>query len=337
MTSFDPPPPPPSRQLTLPLEEGHQGEVVRDLQRRLNACGLRTPVDGLFGPDTTDALNSFQSSRGLMATGSCDSGTWAALVESGFTLGDRLLYLTRPMTRGDDVSQLQQRLGGLGFDAGRIDGIFGRDTDGALREFQRNSGLTVDGVSGPATLHHLNRLGPRIDRPAAVAGVRERERLRSAPRNLHQRKVMVSHGGGVDAIAHALARSLGEAGAEVVVIQHRDPSAIARQANEFASELLIDLEVGDAPTWCAYYRSGDFESTGGRRLAEIMMPTLIGCGLTGSPARGMRLPTLRESRMPAVMVHIGPTSEAVTNAAAITTACATAIEAWIRDPLDPEP
>jgi N-acetylmuramoyl-L-alanine amidase len=326
----------PPRPPALPLGEGDNGEVVRDLQRRLLAAGLETLIDGVFGSHTTAALTSFQSGRGLKVTGACDSATWAALVEAGFELGDRLLYLTHPMTRGDDVAQLQQRLGGLGFDAGRIDGIFGPDTEGALREFQRNSGLTVDGVSGPATLHHLNRLGNRIDRPAAVAGVRERERLRSAPRNLHQRKVVVAHGGGIDAIAHALARSLGEAGAEVVVIQHRDPSEIARQANEFASELLIDLEVGDAPTWCAYYRSGDFESTGGRRLAEIMTPTLIGVGLAGAPARGMRLPTLRESRMPAVLVHIGPTSEAVTNASAITTACTEAIAAWIKDPLDPE-
>jgi len=298
---------------------------------------LKTAVDGVLGPDTLSELKLFQSSRGLEVSELCDAATWAALVEAGYELGDRLLYLTHPMTRGDDVSQLQQRLGGLGFDAGRIDGIFGPDTEGALREFQRNSGLTVDGVSGPATLHHLKRLGNRIDRPSAVAGVRERERLRSAPRNLHQRKVIVAHGGGVDAIAHALARSLGEAGAEVVVVQHHDPSAIARQANEFASELLIHLEVGEAPTWCAYYRSGDFESTGGRRLAEIMTPTLIGVGLTGAPARGMRLPTLRESRMPAVMVHIGPTSEAVTNATAITTACTEAIGAWIKAPLDPEP
>lgn len=320
----------------LPMAEGDQGGAVRDLQRRLTAVGLHTDADGVFGPHTREVLNSFQHSRGLMVSDVCDTSTWAALVEAGFALGDRLLYLTRPMTRGDDVAQLQQHLGGLGFDAGRIDGIFGPDTDRALREFQRNSGLTIDGLGGPATLHHLSRLGNRIDRPAAVAGVRERERLRSAPRNLHQRRVVVAHGGGVDAIAHALARSLGEAGAEVVVIQHHDPSAVARQANEFRSELLIDLEVGDAPTWCAYYRSGDFESTGGRRLAEIMTPVLIGVGLAGAPAQGMRLPTLRESRMPAVMIHIGPTSEAVTNAAAITAACTEAIVAWIRDPLDPE-
>lgn len=333
MTNRDPVPRP---HPVLSLIAGDQGEAVRDLQRRLTVIGHNTVIDGVFGSHTTEVLKLFQEGRGLKVSGSCDNATWAALIEAGFTLGDRLLYLTRPMTRGDDIAQLQRLLGGLGFDAGRIDGIFGPDTDMALREFQRNSGLTIDGVSGPATLNTLSRLGNRIERPSAVAGVRERERLRSAPRNLHRRKVVVAHGGGVDAIAHALARSLGEAGADVVVVQHRDPSAIARQANEFGSELLIHLEVGEAPTWCAYYRSGDFESAGGRRLAEIMTPIMIGVGLTGAPAQGMRLPSLRESRMPAVMVHIGPTSEAVTNATAITTACTEAIAAWIKAPLDPE-
>ena len=50
------------------------------------------------------------------------------------------------MLRGDDVAELQQRLCTLGFDTGRVDGIFGDATVRALGEFQRNAGLPVDGI-----------------------------------------------------------------------------------------------------------------------------------------------------------------------------------------------
>ena len=48
------------------------------------------------------------------------------------------------MLRGDDVAELQQRLGALGFDAGRVDGIFGAETATALEALQRNAGLPTD-------------------------------------------------------------------------------------------------------------------------------------------------------------------------------------------------
>ena len=38
----------------------------------------------------------------------------------------------------------------MGFDAGREDGILGHQTAAAVREFQRNTGLSVDGILGPA-------------------------------------------------------------------------------------------------------------------------------------------------------------------------------------------
>src|SRR5262249_17024830 len=50
---------------------------------------------------------------------------------------------------------LQQRLAKLGFDPGGIDGIFGKQTDKAVRAFQRSKGLEVDGVVGPQTMKAL--------------------------------------------------------------------------------------------------------------------------------------------------------------------------------------
>ena len=71
------------------------------------------------------------------------------------------------MLRGDDVAELQQRLCTLGFDTGRVDGIFGDATVRALDEFQRNAGLPVDGIVGGATLKELVRLESRHHEPAA--------------------------------------------------------------------------------------------------------------------------------------------------------------------------
>jgi peptidoglycan hydrolase-like protein with peptidoglycan-binding domain len=47
--------------------------------------------------------------------------------------------------RGDDVKQLQQKLGTS------ADGVFGPATEAALRQFQRDRGLVPDGIAGPRT------------------------------------------------------------------------------------------------------------------------------------------------------------------------------------------
>ena len=77
------------------------------------------------------------------------------------------------MFRGDDVADLQLRLGSLGFDAGRIDGIFGPDTTGAVAEFQRNVGLAPDGIAGQSTVSSLRRLLSRSAGSQPVAQVRD--------------------------------------------------------------------------------------------------------------------------------------------------------------------
>ena len=54
-------------------------------------------------------------------------------------------------SRGESVSQLQSKLAALGFDPGPIDGVFGPNTDAAVRGFQASRRLTVDGIVGPQT------------------------------------------------------------------------------------------------------------------------------------------------------------------------------------------
>ena len=52
---------------------------------------------------------------------------------------------------GSTVEKLQQRLKNWGYYSGDIDGIYGSRTENAVKKFQRNNGLTADGIVGPAT------------------------------------------------------------------------------------------------------------------------------------------------------------------------------------------
>jgi WD40 repeat protein len=67
----------------------------------------------------------------------------------------RPLSLTEPAMTGPDVLQLQKRLVQLGFKLGTPDGVFGPKTDQAVRQFQEQNGLVVDGIVGPLTWKKL--------------------------------------------------------------------------------------------------------------------------------------------------------------------------------------
>jgi peptidoglycan hydrolase-like protein with peptidoglycan-binding domain len=62
-----------------------------------------------------------------------------------------LLRYTAPLMHGEEVSRLQARLSALGLLGGKIDGFFGRETARAVRAFQSQAGLSIDGIVGPQT------------------------------------------------------------------------------------------------------------------------------------------------------------------------------------------
>ena len=175
---------------------------------------------------------------GLLVDGICGPETWGALVESSYRLGDRLLYLRRPMLRGDDVAELQRQLNALGFDAGREDGILGPETEAALRQFQRDAGLVTDAMCGPATVATL--LATRI-------AVRRLGRARCA----NAKRCAATSAGSRTAAASwsptpasrcsrpRSRRRLREHGAVVALdISGAEAAVVAAEANQFGADLV---------------------------------------------------------------------------------------------------
>ncbi len=68
---------------------------------------------------------------------------------------NNITALSRFGSRGEEVRQIQTKLKSLGYYSGSVDGIFGSATQSAVRSFQRDKGLSVDGIAGPKTLSAL--------------------------------------------------------------------------------------------------------------------------------------------------------------------------------------
>jgi N-acetylmuramoyl-L-alanine amidase len=305
---------------------------VRDLQRRLSALGHSCGDDraGHYGAGTEQAVARFQQAAGLDSDGRCHQVTWSALVEAGYKLGDRQLYLRSPMMRGDDIVELQRCLSALGFHARRVDGIFGPDTASALAEFQRNTALPSDGIFGPESLAALQRLGRARVGALGVASVREREQLRPTNAALSTRRLVVGEPGGLGATAAAVSRALRDAGPTTVSVEHPDWSQHAREANALGAHLYLGLRLHREPgITAAFFAVPGFASAGGRYLAELLAQSAgmaLGCPVH---ATGMRLPVLRETRMPAVLVAVGPPRWVVEHTAPLAECLARTVLHWL--------
>src|SRR3954464_11447659 len=131
------------------LRRGDWGREVVDLQTRLLSLGLdlgNRGIDGVFGLQTELAVKTFQQNMGILADGVVGEITWREVDEAGHHPVGRLIYLRQPPFRGADVMELQRMLNDLGFDPGAVNGLFDERTARATKEFQRNAGLTADGV-----------------------------------------------------------------------------------------------------------------------------------------------------------------------------------------------
>lgn len=289
---------------------GDSGEAVRDVQDRLSALGFPGPIDprGEFGETTRESVVAFQKRRGLAPDGIVGPDTWRALYEAGYRLGDRLLFLRRPMLRGEDISELQSRLNTLGFDAGKVDGIFGPDSERAVLEFQHNRGLPEDGTAGPEVLTEL-RLVARGQMQIGRDTLREREWLRSLPENPVGTRVFFDPGGRTESEARRAwaaateGRLLWQENGGVPIIS-RSVDVVttervrARRANRVAAELIISFQHALPPERKAVYF---FETDRSHSVVGKLLAAALG-EAAETETEGRATPILQESRAPAVIM-----------------------------------
>jgi N-acetylmuramoyl-L-alanine amidase len=294
------------------------------VQARLRALGY--PIDeewGAFGVSTKQAVRAFQQQRQIIVDGIVGPHTWSELVEASWRLGDRGLYLKSPHMRGDDVALLQAQLNALGFDAGREDGIFGVETDQAVRAFQKEYAVVGDGIFGAHSLRALQ--GLRVDRPGTSARLREELALRKQ-RTIEGSLIVIDPGhGGDDSgdegpsglretdlcwdLGMRIADRLAAAGAKVRLTRTEnegpDLSERARRANDMNADLFVSIHLNshDEPTaeGASTYFFGTSHS--GAALADLVQRALVPLGLNDCRAHARAYTVLKETRMPAVMIE----------------------------------
>lgn len=161
------------------LQEGDTGVAVRELQYLLSFVGnfvQTVPVvalDGIFGPETRQALEAFQRTYGLPVTGITDTVTWNRLYNAyraqydslpeNYFAGVTVPYPGTPLRygdRGENVTRLQEYLAYIARTYTEIplveaDGVFGNRTADAVRAYQTLFGIDPSGVVGAATWNSI--------------------------------------------------------------------------------------------------------------------------------------------------------------------------------------
>ena len=125
---------------------GISGTDVRELQGRLRELGYMDKATGNFGEETEAAVKEFQKNNKLTVDGKVGEHT-REMLYSEDAIPKSLSY----GEKSDEVRSYQKRLQRLGYLTTEPDGTFGRDTVNAVKMFQQQNGLIVDGHIGPMT------------------------------------------------------------------------------------------------------------------------------------------------------------------------------------------
>lgn len=327
--------------MTLRYRLGDSGPAVAEIRIKLAQLGLLDHTESgvpleTFDIDVDRAVRQFQQERGLTADGVVGSATYRVLEEARWRLGDRLLsYVVANPQSGDDVLELQRRLTELGFDVGRVDGIFGARTGDALREFQRNVGLPADGTCGPGTFKALARLAPIVTggRPDTL---RASDAIARAGKRLPGKIVVIDPGHGgpdrgftghglqeaaiVEDLAARIEGRLAATGVHAYLtrgpslLQELEETARAEFANETGANLVISLHVDADPNpeasgVATYFYGSDrpgANSAIGETFAGLIQREIVArTDLIDCRTHAKTWDLLRHTRMAAVRVELG--------------------------------
>ncbi|MGB6778510.1 MAG: peptidoglycan-binding protein [Planococcus citreus] len=154
----------PEHQFTL--RQGSKRIEVKLLQWTLNDYGLKTEVDGIFGPKTNRNVRQYQQDKGLVVDGIVGMYTWVAIyaehqqpaddtdlparLENLMAIAPEHQYTLRQGSQRIEVELLQWMLNDYGLKT-EVDGIFGPETNRNVRQYQADKGLKVDGIVGVNT------------------------------------------------------------------------------------------------------------------------------------------------------------------------------------------
>lgn len=152
------------------------GNDVKWLQSALSYLGYSCAVDGYLGAETKNQIRAYQSANGLTVDGKAGTKTLSSLKakaeakntgssdgqtsnNSNYSVPSRTLkYVSGSLMRGEDVKWLQASLNQLIHAGLTVDGMFGKNTYNAVKNFQSLNGLGVDGIVGTYTKGKLTAL-----------------------------------------------------------------------------------------------------------------------------------------------------------------------------------
>jgi N-acetylmuramoyl-L-alanine amidase len=211
------------------------------------------------------------------------------------------------MIRGEDVSELQSRLNSLGFDAGKVDGTYGPDTERAVIEFQHNRNLAEDGRVGPEVVTEI-QLVSRGDPKDGRDAIREREWLRLLPATLAGARIYLDPGcrdpresEQAWEAANDAAIAIREAGGIPLLSRSQDttlPERVrARRGNRLGSDIIVALRSSrDTADRVFYFGSEHSTSAAGEELARAIAVVV------GGSVEARANSILKETRAPTAVV-----------------------------------
>lgn len=140
------------------LRKGDKGADVKKAQTLLIDHGVKLPkygADGDFGSETFEAVKAFQYSKGLEVDGIIGKNTWAVLLKAPEVTRETI----RRGDKGVTVTEAQKLLMSKGYALPKYgaDGDFGAETESAVKQFQKNERLEIDGIVGRNTWTALTK------------------------------------------------------------------------------------------------------------------------------------------------------------------------------------
>jgi peptidoglycan hydrolase-like protein with peptidoglycan-binding domain len=147
---------------TVGLGELSRGASVKNVQKHLRAAGFDPEhVNGVFDERTAGALKAFQRRSGLEASGRVDPATWRALKKSLILAKGPASPAQELGERSGAVKATEKLLKKMGYPVGKVDGLFDRRTEAAVRAFEKKHHLEVDGQVSAANLKSIEKASRR--------------------------------------------------------------------------------------------------------------------------------------------------------------------------------